>query len=401
MATSKRAKKAVVKTNTSKPHATKTRTSIRKVAGKSTSTTLSQATPSFEGLVSELREFITESRRQIVRAVDVMQVRTCWGVGRHIVEFEQQGAARAEYGAKLLPKLADVLTAEFGKGFDASNLRYMRLFYLAFPNCDALRHELSWTHYRILSRVEDEHAREWYVNEVIAQNWSSRALERQIGRLYYERLLASKDRAAVREEAEQKIAELPPSPRDFVRDPVLLEFLGLPETGRLLESDLEQALIDHLQSFLLELGKGFAFVERQMRVNTETKEFRIDLVFYNYILKCFVIFDIKPEELTHGDIGQMDMYVRMFDDLKRGPGDNPTVGIILCAAKDASLVRYSVLAGSEQLFATQYQLVLPTEEELRLELIREQRLLEERGLGQSPVTKKGTSARKRTKRTRR
>lgn len=314
-----------------------------------------------------------------------MQVRTCWGVGRHIVEFEQQGAARAEYGAKLLPKLADALTAEFGKGFDERNLRHMRQFYEAFPIWDAVRSELSWTHYRILTRVEDPHAREWYVNEVIAQNWSSRALERQIGRLYYERLLASQDRAAVRAEAEQKIAELPPSPRDFVRDPVLLEFLGLPETGRLLESDLEQALIDHLQSFLLELGKGFAFVERQMRVNTETKEFRIDLVFYNFLLKCFVIFDIKPDELTHGDIGQMDMYVRMFDDLKRGPGDNPTVGIILCAAKDASLVRYSVLSGSEQLFASQYQLVLPTEEELRIELIREQRLLEERGIGCSPT----------------
>ena len=402
MATSKRTKTVVrsaVSANASKSRADKAGTSPRQAARNATSGSLSRAVPSFDGLLSELREFITESRRQIVRAVDVMQVRTCWGVGRHIVEFEQQGAARAEYGAKLLPRLADALTAEFGKGFDASNLRYMRLFYLAFPNCDALRHELSWTHYRTLTRVEDPLAREWYVNEVIAQNWSSRALERQIGRLYYERLLASQDRAAVRDEAEQKIAELPPSPRDFVRDPVLLEFLGLPETGRLMESDLEQALIDHLQSFLLELGKGFAFVERQMRVSTDTKDFRIDLVFYNFILKCFVIFDIKPEELTHGDIGQMDMYVRMFDDLKRGPNDNPTVGIILCAAKDASLVRYSVLAGSEQLFATQYQLVLPTEEELRIELIREQRLLEERGIGQSssPTAAKATSAKKRTR----
>ena len=402
MATSKRTKtvvRSVVSANASKSRAGQAGTSPRRAARKATSGSLSRAVPSFDGLLSELREFITESRRQIVRAVDVMQVRTCWGVGRHIVEFEQQGAARAEYGAKLLPRLADALTAEFGKGFDASNLRYMRLFYLAFPNCDALRHELSWTHYRTLTRVEDPLAREWYVNEVIAQNWGSRALERQIGRLYYERLLASQDRAAVRDEAEQKIAELPPSPRDFVRDPVLLEFLGLPETGRLMESDLEQALIDHLQSFLLELGKGFAFVERQMRVSTDTKDFRIDLVFYNFILKCFVIFDIKPEELTHGDIGQMDMYVRMFDDLKRGPNDNPTVGIILCAAKDASLVRYSVLAGSEQLFATQYQLVLPTEEELRIELIREQRLLEERGIGQSssPTAAKATSAKKRTR----
>ena len=227
-------------------------------------------------------------------------------------------------------------------------------------------------------RVEDGHAREWYINEAVAQNWSSRALERQVGRLYYERLLSSKDRKAVQAEAEKKIAELPPSPREFVRDPVLLEFLGLPETGRLLESDLEQGLIDHLKAFLLELGKGFAFVARQMRVSTETKDFYIDLVFYNYLLKCFVIFDLKPGELTHGDIGQMDMYVRMFDDQQRGPGDNPTVGIILCADKDATVVHYSVLHGSEQIFATRYKLVLPTEEELRLELIREQRLLAER-----------------------
>lgn len=334
--------------------------------------------PSFDGLLRDLREFITESRRQIVRAVDVAQVRTCWGVGRHIVEFEQGGAARAEYGAKLLPRLAQELTEEFGRGFDTSNLHKMKQFYLAFPILDAVRPELSWTHYRTLLRIEDEHAREWYIKEAIAQNWSSRALERQVSRLYYERLLSSKDRKAVRAEAEEKIAELPPSPRDFVRDPVLLEFLGLPETGRLLESDFEQGLIDHLQSFLLELGKGFAFVARQMRMSTETKDFYIDLVFYNYLLKCFVIFDLKPNELTHGDIGQMDMYVRMFDEQQRGPGDNPTVGIILCAAKDASIARYSVLHGNEQLFATRYKLVLPTEEELRLELIREQRVLEER-----------------------
>ncbi len=344
----------------------------------SKSKTLQPAKPGFDGLLRDLREFIAESRRQVLRAVDVVQVRTCWGVGRHIVEFEQGGAARAEYGAKLLPRLAVKLTEEFGRGFDASNLRYMRLFYLAFPICDALRHELSWTHYRTLLRVEDTAAREWYVKETVAQNWSSRALERQVGRLYYERLLSSKNRKAVRAEAEEKIAELPPSPRDFVRDPVLLEFLGLPETGRLLESDLEQRLIDHLQSFLLELGKGFAFVARQMRVSTETKDFYIDLVFYNFLLKCFVLFDLKPRELTHGDIGQMDMYVRIFDEQQRGPGDNPTVGIILCAAKDASIARYSVLHGNEKLFASRYKLVLPSEEQLRRELIREQRLLEER-----------------------
>jgi len=326
--------------------------------------------------VRELKTFITESRRQIIRAVDFAQVQTCWGVGRYIVEYEQKGADRAKYGAKLLPKLSERLTTDFGQGFDERNLRNMRLFYRTFPIWNALRPELNWTQYRTLLRVEDPKAREWYIEEAITQNWSSRALDRQINRLYYERLLSSRDKKAVKKEAEEKIAELPPSPKDFIRDPVLLEFLGLPETGRLLESNLEQRLIDHLQSFLLELGKGFAFIGRQVRVSAETKDFYIDLVFYNYLLKCFVIFDLKPRELRHEDIGQMDMYVRMYDDLHRGKGDNPTVGIILCAAKDASIAKYSILNGSEKLFASRYTLVLPSEEVLRLELIREQQMLE-------------------------
>lgn len=332
-------------------------------------------------LLAELAGLIRQARQQAVRAVDAIQVQTCWEVGRYIVEFEQGGQARAAYGKKLLPALAKGLTAEFGKGFDASNLRYMRLFYQAFPIRDALRHELSWTHYRSLLKVDSDSARQWYMNEAVTQNWSTRALERQIGTLYYERLLASQDRAAVEQEAASNLQALGKNPREFVRDPVLLEFLGLPNAGTLLESELEQALIDQLQQFLLELGKGFAFVGRQQRISTESKDFYIDLVFYNYLLKCFVIFDLKRGELTHQDIGQMDMYVRMFDDLKRGPEDGPTVGIILCAQKDASLVRYSVLQGSEQLFASKYKLVLPSEEELRAELDRERaRLAEQHGL---------------------
>ncbi|MDZ4191396.1 PDDEXK nuclease domain-containing protein [Ectopseudomonas chengduensis] len=339
------------------------------------------ADPKLQPLLTELAELIRQARQQAVRAVDAIQVQTCWEIGRHIVEFEQGGQARAAYGKKLLPTLASELTAEFGKGFDASNLRYMRLFYQAFPIRDALRHELSWTHYRTLLRVDSDSARQWYMNEAATQNWSTRALERQIGTLYYERLLASQDRAAVEQEAASKLQALGKSPREFVRDPVLLEFLGLPNAGTMLEGELEQALIDQLQSFLLELGKGFAFVGRQQRISTESKDFYIDLVFYNYLLKCFVIFDLKRGELTHQDIGQMDMYVRMFDDLRRGPEDGPTVGIILCAQKDASVVRYSVLQGSEQLFASKYKLVLPSEEELRAELDRERaRLAEQRGL---------------------
>jgi len=327
-------------------------------------------------LLAELGDLIRQARQQALRTVDAVQVQTCWELGRHIVEFEQGGASRAAYGKRLLPELSKALTVEFGKGFDTSNLRYMRLFYQAFPKRDALRHELSWTHYRTLLRVESEIARQWYMNEAATQNWSSRALERQIGTLYYERLLASQDRAAVEREARSELMPFETNPREFVRDPVLLEFLGMPNTGALLESDLEQALMNQLQAFLLELGKGFAFVSRQQRISTESKDFYIDLVFYNYLLKCFVIFDLKRGELTHQDIGQMDMYVRMYDDLKRGPDDNPTVGIILCTQKDASVVRYSVLHGNEQLFATKYKLVLPSEDELRAELDRERALLQ-------------------------
>ena len=339
-----------------------------------------QNDPSLQTLIAQLRVLVADARSRALRAVDAIQVLTCWEIGRHIVEFEQGGASRAEYGKRLLPGLAESLTAEFGRGFDASNLRYMRQFYLMFPIRDALRHELSWTHYRTLLRVENEQARRWYMDETAAQNWSSRALERQIGTLYYERLLASRDRAPVEAEARANIATLN-SPRELVRDPVVLEFLGLPEAGRVLESNLEQGLMNHLQGFLLELGKGFAFVARQQRVSTETKDFYVDLVFYNYLLKCFVLFELKSGELTHQDIGQMDMYVRMYDDLKRDEEDNPTVGIILCATRDASVVRYSVLHENEQLFASKYRLVLPSEEELRAELERDRALLESAKIG--------------------
>ncbi len=330
---------------------------------------------SMESLLSQLRALIRGAREQALRAVDVVQVRTCWEIGRHIVEFEQGGTYRAEYGSNLLVRLANRLTVEFGKGFDERNLRYMRAFFQAFPIWNAVRSELSWTHYRTLLRVEDSRARDWYIAEAATQNWSSRALERQISTLYYERLLASKNRQPVRVEATKTIAAEEKDPREFVRDPVLLEFLGLPNTGQLLESKLEEAIIGNLKAFLLELGKGFAFVARQQRISTESKDFYLDLVFYNYLLKCFVLFEIKSGELAHQDIGQMDMYVRMYDEQRRGPEDNPTVGIILCAQKDASVVRYSILHGNEKLFASKYKLVLPTEAELRDELDREQRLL--------------------------
>lgn len=329
-------------------------------------------------LVETLRGLILQARQKVLSAAHAAQVRTYWEIGRHIVEFEQGGAARAVRGKALLESLAGLLTQEFGRGFDASNLRYMRLFYHAFPNCDALRHELSWTHYRLLQRVDSQEAKHWYMQEAAGQNWSSRVLERQIGSLAYERLLSNQSVARALPEGASPQSPALPTARDFIRDPVMLEFLGLPETGRLLESDLENALMDKLQQFLLELGKGFAFVARQQRISTETQDFYIDLVFYNYLLKCFVLIDLKTGHLTHQDIGQMDMYVRLYDDQRRGEGDNPTVGILLCGSKDQSVVRYSVLHESEQLFASKYRLVLPSEEELRQELDRERAALDER-----------------------
>jgi len=252
-----------------------------------------QTAARIEELVVMLKGLIRQARQQALSEVDRIQVQTCWIIGQRIVEFEQRGERRAAYGKKLLRDISARLTAEFGKGFDASNLRYMRLFYQTFRNCDALRHELSWTHYRTLLRIEDESARLWYMHEAADQNWSTRVLERQMGTLYYERLLASQDRDAVRQEAREKHTSSIMSPREFVRDPVLLEFLGLPGTGRLLESQMEDALLNNLRAFLLELGKGFAFVARQQRISTDHKDFYVDLVFYNYLLKCFVLFDIK------------------------------------------------------------------------------------------------------------
>jgi len=326
-------------------------------------------------LLDALRDLITQARRQVLRSVDVVQVQTYWGIGRHIVEFEQGGQNRAAYGKQLLSHLAASLTREFGKGFDERNLRNMRAFFQHFPNWNAVRSELSWTHYRLLLRVDNQDARHWYMQEAATQNWSTRVLERQMGTLYYERLLSSQDKAGLIARTRQELNTEVQHPRDFVRDPVMLEFLGLPDTGRLLESNLEQALMDKLQQFLLELGKGFAFVARQQRISTETQDFYVDLVFYNYLLKCFVLIDLKTGHLAHQDIGQMDMYVRLYDDLRRGENDNPTVGLLLCGSKDQSVVRYSVLHESEQLFASKYRLILPSEEELRQELELERNAL--------------------------
>lgn len=321
-------------------------------------------------LYQAIAEVIAQARQQVRQAVNQHMVQAYWHIGRLIVEQEQQGQERAEYGKQQLKLLSERLQGEFGKGFDASNLRNMRRFYLAFPIRETVSLELSWSHYNLLARIEKPAAREWYLHEAVEQNWSVRALERQIGVLYYERLLASKDKSAVEQEAQDKTVELVASPKDYLRDPYILDFLNL-QDKTYQESDLEQGIISNLQQFLLELGKGFAFVERQQRIRTDDGDYYIDLVFYNFHLKCFLLIDLKMHKLTHQDVGQMDMYVRMYEEQKRRPDDNPTIGLILCSERNNTVAKYSVLSESKQLFASKYLTALPSEEELARELERE------------------------------
>lgn len=327
-------------------------------------------------LLDSVRELLINSRNQLVRVVNTAMVQTYWQIGKLIVEDEQDGKTRAEYGKQVLANLAKELHREFGKGFDISNLRKMRAFYLAFPIRDAVRLELSWTHYRILLRVENIQAREWYLNECAEQHWSARALERQISVLYYERLLSSQNQLPVKTEAQTNTTNLQVTPKDYLRDPYILDFLNLPHQS-VLESDIEQGLIDNLQKFLLELGKGFAFVSRQQRIVTDDQDFYIDLVFYNFKLKCFVLIDLKLGKLSHQDVGQMDTYIRIYDQHKKSQDDNPTLGLILCSEKSEAVAKYSVLTDSQQLFAAKYLAYLPSEEELAKELHRERTLLAE------------------------
>jgi predicted nuclease of restriction endonuclease-like (RecB) superfamily len=332
-----------------------------------------------EPFYERIKVVLDEARQNAYRAVNFAMVEAYWHIGQLIVEEEQQGNSRAEYGTGLLKYLAQRLTNDFGKGFDESNLRYIRLFYQAFPIRDALRHELSWTHYRLLSKIENTNARTWYMAEAAQQSWSSRALERQINSFYYERLLATQeaDRPDVRREAEEKTRPLKLEPKDILKDPYILEFLDLKPNWKVYEKELEQALLDNLQTFMLELGKGFAFVARQQRMVEGEDNFRVDLVFYNYILRCFVLVDLKMGKLTHQDVGQMDMYVRMYEEQHKQADDNPTIGLILCTEKNETVVKYSVLNGSQQLFASKYKLYLPTEEELMAEIERDKLLLEQ------------------------
>ena len=325
-------------------------------------------------LVDAIRSVLNATRLKLQTSVNSAMVQTYWNIGRLIIEHEQKGKSRATYGKSQLKHLATQLRAEFGKGFYERNLRRMRAFYLAWPIWTSVRSELSWTHYRILIQVDNQTARDWYLQESIEHSWSTKALERQIDKLYYERLLASKDKKSVINEAKLHSEPLKKDPKNYLRDPYILDFLNLP-CHQLLENDIEQGLMDNLQHFLLELGKGFAFVARQQRISTEDEDFYIDLVFYNFKLKCFLLNDLKLGKLTHQDVGQMDTYVRIYDQHRKGDDDNLTIGLILCSKKSEAIAKYSILTESKQLFASKYLPYLPSEEELRLELERERALL--------------------------
>lgn len=320
---------------------------------------------------TDIQTILEQARDKARSAVNAAMVEAYWLIGQRIVEEEQNGQHKAEYGKRLIEDLSTALTTNFGKGFSYANLYNCRQFYLKFPEQDILYtvcRELSWSHLRLIMRVDSFQAIGYYCKEAREQNWSVRQLERNIKTQSFERLLST--------QVSQSSSTNTFTHLDFIKDPYVLEFLQLPEAGQLKESKLEQAIIDELQKFLLELGKGFSFVARQMRISTETSHFYLDLVFYNYLLKCFVIIDLKTGKLSHQDIGQMDMYVRMFDDLKRGEDDNPTIGLILCDSKDETIVKYSVIQENEQLFASKYQRILPTEEELIAEIEREKRLID-------------------------
>ena len=324
-----------------------------------------------ENVISDLKNIIEVAQKQAYQSVNVLLVERNWLIGKRIAEEELQGQERAEYGARVIKKLAKELTTEYGRGFTKSNLYSFYSFYKSYPNIfhsvSGKLDLLSWTHYRVLLQVEDVEARDWYAKEAYDQTWSVRTLQRNVSSQYYYRMLKTQSPL----EVETEMKELTSSYQnklEFIKNPIVAEFLGMQEDTSYLESELEQSIINNLQKFLMELGKGYAFVARQQHIHTEKEDYYIDLVFYNYILKCFVLIDLKTSKITHQDVGQMDMYIRMYDELKRNEGDNPTIGIVLCSDTDEDIAKYTVMHGNEQLFASKYKLYLPTEQELRAEI---------------------------------
>lgn len=359
-------------------------------------------------LVNDLKTIVSKARSKAFAAVNHSLVERNWRIGKRIVEEEQNGEARAEYGKHIIEVASAALTEEFGKGFSETNIRTFRKFFLIFRNLEiqqtvsaesnlpkqqTLSDNLSshfqkgqtppaqfklrllpWSHYERLIRIEDKRARDWYAKEAFEQGWSYRTLSRNINTLYYERLLMSKDKAPVEKEMKEKTNEFQQDKLEYIKFPVVMEFLGLPSDSSLKESKLESAIIDNLEKFLMEMGKGYALVARQQHIRTEENDYYIDLVFYNYLIKSFILVDLKVNRITYQDVGQMDMYLQMYDKMKKGPDDNPTIGIILCTETDSDVARYSTLAKNDQMFAAKYKLYLPDKEDLRREIERQKEL---------------------------
>lgn len=332
-----------------------------------------------ENILSDVQKIIESSQRQAYHAVDTILVQRNWLIGYRIAEEELRGENRAEYGLNVIKELSKELTKKYGKGFTKTNLYNFYSFYRCFPEifhtlCGKSKRILSWSHYRCLLQVKEEKPRNWYEKEAYEQTWSVRTLQRNINTQYYYRILQSQNKQPVEQEMKEKTSAFQNDKLEYIKNPVIAEFLGLSSNIDLTETELEASIISNIQKFLMELGKGYAFVARQQHIKTEKEDYFIDLVFYNYILKCFVWIDLKADKITHQDVGQMDMYIRMYDELKKSTDDNPTLGIVLCTEPDEDIARYSILHGNEQLFASKYKLYLPTEEELRNE-IEAQKLL--------------------------
>ncbi|MCM1160139.1 MAG: PDDEXK nuclease domain-containing protein [Roseburia sp.] len=326
-----------------------------------------------ENILDDIQKIIDASQKEAYCAVNTILTQRNWLIGYRIAEEEMKGGNRAEYGANIIKKLSKELTVKYGKGFTKTNLYNFYMFYKYFPQifhtvCGKSEGVLSWSHYRTLLRVKDDAARSWYEKEAYEQTWSVRTLQRNVDTQYYYRLLQSQNKQIVEQEMKEKTADYQNDKLEFIKNPVIAEFLGLSSNIDFTETQLESCIISNIQKFLMELGKGYAFVARQQHIHTEKLDYYIDLVFYNYILKCFVLIDLKTSRITHQDVGQMDMYIRMYDELKKSQDDNPTLGIVLCSETDEDIARYSVLHGNEQLFASKYKLYLPTEEELRAEI---------------------------------
>ena len=329
--------------------------------------------------INEVKEILKNARQKAYTAINSAMVKAYLEIGRRIVEEEQRGKERAEYGKEIVKNLSKELTEEFGKGFSRRTLWEMRKLYVYFSDYEKVRTlfaQLTWSHFQKVLRVSNEKARIFYLTEAAENMWSVRTLDRNISTLYYNRLVASIDKKIVENEMKEKTKKL--QAKEFIKNPVVLEFLDLPTNMSYTENELEKALTDDIQKFMMELGKGFAFVERQQHIRTENSDFYIDLVFYNYILKCFVIVELKTEKLTHQDIGQLDMYIRMYDDLKKQENDNPTIGLLLCTETDRTIIKYSVLNDNKNLFASKYVNYLPSEEELINEIERQKTLFESR-----------------------